>query len=510
MEEEMVEDAANDDIVEYSFTAYEIDLDYEYDAARFFDFCRAESSLEARQAEVWFHSAGSYPPSPFVARLVPRDEMSMEDISICPSAKDIENMHYTECDSDIEGVEETLTEDMSYRDGEGQDNGTCTTLQDASGQKFQNPNKKLPSGLTLFNHMVDNSISKTETKSSKKPSFPRSSTLMKPTASQLAKQNGPFLTGYPRSTTSFVEKTAKSSGTTSTVENQAAKRQKLENGHLRKVVDAMQLQQTSYVHKAPNQGGLLDGNRTHSKGRNTISRDPDLETARRALRTRSKYNKEAEYVPSKFPRFKALPLNRKIHILHFQILETPSFLPKRSPPCPTDFQEFKLKTSERAMLHSSAVTKSTVLCQQSAKASHRFMVTSERGNRELASLMNASKPEACGSSHGLKALTLNKKILRSKEDIGVFHHKKELNVPSEFNFPTDKRCHHNPPIELFSQLSLAPETQPSTNLGSQLPRSTSIIAKGSKENRWGCFQQGNEIKQPSKLELSLFEGKAAI
>ncbi|XP_075522860.1 protein TPX2-like isoform X2 [Primulina tabacum] len=251
----------------------------------------------------------------------------------------------------------------------------------------------------------------------------------------------------------------------------------------------MQLQQTSYVHKASNRDGLLDGNRTHSKGRNTIPRDPDLETARRALRTRSKYNKEAEYVPSNFPRFKALPLSRKI-------LDAPSFLPKRSPPCLTDFREFNLKTLERAMLHSSAVPKSTVLCQQSAKASHRYTVTSECGNRELPrpSLMNASKPEASGSSHGLKALFLNKKILRSKEDTGIFHNsKKELNVPSALNFPTDKRCHHNPPTELFNKLCLVPEIQPSTNLGSQLPRSTSISTKGSKENRWGCFQQGNEV-----------------
>ncbi|XP_073302428.1 protein TPX2-like isoform X4 [Primulina huaijiensis] len=450
MEEEMVEDAANDDMVEYSFTAYEIDLDYEYDAARFFDFCRAESSLEARQAEVWFDFAGSYPPSPFVARLVPRDEMSMEDISISPGAKDVENMHYSEGDSDIEGVHETSVVYMNYR------------------------------GLTFYNHMVDNSTSKTETKLPKKPSFPRTSTLMKPTASQLAKQNGPFLTGYPRSNASFMEKMSKSLGSTSMVENQAAKRQKLENGLLRKVVDTMQLQQTSYVHKAPNRDGLPVGNRTHSKGRNTIPRDPDLETARRALRTRSKHNKEAENGPTYFPRFKALPLNRKI-------LEAPSLLPKRNSPCLTDFQEFNLKTSERAMLHSPAVPKSTVTCQQSAKASHRYTVTSERGNRELSrlSLMNASKPEACGSSHGLKALSLNKKILRSKEDSGIFHNrKKESNVHSEFNFPTDKSCHHNPPIDLFSKLSLAPETQPSTILVSQLARSTSISTKGSKENRW--------------------------
>ncbi|KZV19452.1 hypothetical protein F511_08793 [Dorcoceras hygrometricum] len=148
------------------------------------------------------------------------------------------------------------------------------------------------------------------------------------------------------------------------------------------------------------------------------------------------------------------------------------------------------------------------------QVSHRHTVTSERGNHEFArpKVMKALKPEACGSSsHGLKALPLMKNILSSKEDIGIFHNsKKESNLSLESNLPIDKACHHNPPIELFNKLSLAPETQPSTNLGSQLPRSTSIPNKGSKENRWGCFHQGNEIKQSSKPKPPLFEGKAAI
>lgn len=60
----MAEDAAvNEEELEYTFTAYEIDLDYEFDAARFFDFERDESLPETRRAELWFDSAGSYPPS---------------------------------------------------------------------------------------------------------------------------------------------------------------------------------------------------------------------------------------------------------------------------------------------------------------------------------------------------------------------------------------------------------------------------------------------------------------
>ncbi|KAK4389387.1 hypothetical protein Sango_2275700 [Sesamum angolense] len=102
MEEEMVDDTVNEEEVEYNFTAYEIDLDYEFDASRFFDFSRAESPLEARQAELWFDSAGSYPPSPFVARLVPREEILMGNINISPKSKGVESMNLCEGDSDVE------------------------------------------------------------------------------------------------------------------------------------------------------------------------------------------------------------------------------------------------------------------------------------------------------------------------------------------------------------------------------------------------------------------------
>ncbi|KAL6556327.1 hypothetical protein OROGR_005615 [Orobanche gracilis] len=81
MGEDMVEDTASEE-VEYTFTAYEINLDYEFDAARFFDFSRDESPLEARQSELWFNSAGSYPPSPFVSRLAPMDDMLMENVNL--------------------------------------------------------------------------------------------------------------------------------------------------------------------------------------------------------------------------------------------------------------------------------------------------------------------------------------------------------------------------------------------------------------------------------------------
>lgn len=49
--------------VEQVFMAQEVDIDYEFDAARCFNFTREETPAEARRAELWFESAKSYPPS---------------------------------------------------------------------------------------------------------------------------------------------------------------------------------------------------------------------------------------------------------------------------------------------------------------------------------------------------------------------------------------------------------------------------------------------------------------
>lgn len=51
------------EIEDNEFVCDEIDFDYEFDAARFFDFTAPETTAQARQAETWFQTAGSYCPS---------------------------------------------------------------------------------------------------------------------------------------------------------------------------------------------------------------------------------------------------------------------------------------------------------------------------------------------------------------------------------------------------------------------------------------------------------------
>lgn len=45
------------------FEAREVDLDYEFDAPKYFDFTRRESFAEARDVQRWFNNAPSCPPS---------------------------------------------------------------------------------------------------------------------------------------------------------------------------------------------------------------------------------------------------------------------------------------------------------------------------------------------------------------------------------------------------------------------------------------------------------------
>uniref|UniRef100_A0A5B7BNU3 TPX2 central domain-containing protein n=1 Tax=Davidia involucrata TaxID=16924 RepID=A0A5B7BNU3_DAVIN len=483
MDEEM------EDTIELTFTAVEIDLDYEFDASRYFDFSREESLAEAREAELWFDSAESYPPSPFVMKLVPREDILLENVNISPKSKDVENTAaLIGSDSNVELGQDFSVMDGNNRDCEGMGRGIFTFLQSDNLQKFQNRPQQLPTGLTFYNHMKKDN-SKAKTKSAVKPPFSRTSTLMKPTASQLAKQNPSRQMGDSRLQKLLVENNMRSSNNSCGIESQAAKRQKLEGGHLRKVADTKQ--QTNLVHKIPKRDGTIDGNSAHDKLKLTIPKEPDLETAHRAQRMRPKNSTELEPVTSTARRFKALPLNRKI-------LEAPSLLlPKRSTPRLPEFQEFHLKTSERAMQHTSAVSSSSAYFSNSDKVLHKPSTNSiaERGNGESRrpNVADAPKQEKCETVHSFKAYPLNKKIFSSKGDIGVFRNsKREITVPMEFNFHTEKRVQHNPPIELFNKLSLT-ECQPNAGSQLKLPRPTCMPTKGLKENRLGSFQQEHEV-----------------
>ncbi|KAF9614683.1 hypothetical protein IFM89_019811 [Coptis chinensis] len=371
--------------------------------------------------------------------------------------------------------------------------------QDAESWFYTAPNYP-PSRLTFYNHMAKD-IRHPKPKQVMKTFASRGSTLMKPTASQLAKQNRREVPNSNR----LLERSQQKSSENPVVENQAAKRQKLERGHLPKVIDTKQ--QTSYIHKQSKKGAPVDGNSTHVKLKITIPRQPDLETAHRTQRMRPKNGTErVEQVKTTASVFRARPLNRKI-------LEAPSLpLLKKSTPRLPAFQEFHLKTAERAMQHSFAASSATPHSNKSDKV----LQTTKARPITLSNTVDSTRPhsvtalrqEGSETTQNFKARPLNKKIFSSKGDIGVFRNtKREATIPMEFNFSTDKRSQYHPPVELFDKLSLTSELQQNTGSKPKMPRSTFIPIKGSKENTMNSFQQDHRLMNVVKEKPKRFGGK---
>ncbi|KAM1584627.1 protein TPX2-like isoform X1 [Malus sylvestris] len=478
--------------VEQVLMAQEVDIDYEYDAARYFDFGRQETPAEARRAELWFESAKSYPPSPVVTRLILGLETLLENVNTLPKSN-AETANDSNCDIGV-GTKACAMDENSR--AEGMNRGIFGNLQ-----KVLNQPNGAGTGVT-FNSYLNGDKLKGKSNASVKPSFPRSSTLMKPTASQLAKQNLKSLNGGSRFQMLHVQNNEKSLCSSSGVESQAPKRQKLDGGHLRKVTDVKE--QTNFIHKVPKKDETFDKTTAHAKLRLTISREPDFETAHRAHRIRPNNGSMLEQVTSTHRKFKARPLNRKI-------FEAPSLpLPTRSTPKLPDFQEFHLKTMERAMQNASAVSSSSHHLNDHdkdlEKPSISTVVENRKGESRRPSTVECPKQDRNTGMQTFKARPLNKRIFSSKGDIGVFwNSKRETTVSMEFNFQTDRGVQQFPPTEFFSKLSLTTELQQNNGSPVKLSQPTSLSTKDSKENRSTFLQQEREIKE----KPSLFGGKQA-
>ncbi|ESR35007.1 hypothetical protein CICLE_v10006545mg, partial [Citrus x clementina] len=210
---------------------FEVDFDYEFDAPQYHDFTLTETPAKAREVELWFDSAASYPPSPFILKFNWRYDFPADTASVS-------------CDSR---------------------GGSTSSI----GPEFCGD--------------MDQDVSKSKTKSFAKSSIQRSSTLMKPTASYLAKYNQRqefHFNHFLRS--QKIVKSEKSSLNSSTIENIATKRQKLEAGFLPKVSHLKH--QTHFLHKVPVKVGFLEINSVNCRSKVTIPREPNLETAHRAQR----------------------------------------------------------------------------------------------------------------------------------------------------------------------------------------------------------------------------------
>ncbi|GLT76758.1 hypothetical protein SLA2020_483980 [Shorea laevis] len=384
----------------------EINEDLEFDAPQFYDFTRPETDWEAAEAQLWFMSTGSNPPSPFALKLKQRNVIAGE--SVRPSSRD---------DGDCESM--------------------TTSSSNSSEISHESEVPAVDYAKSVAGSHMDEDNTKAKAKSQVKPCISGNSTLMKPTASHLAKQNQSpevhsrqLLRRFKKFLVMFDDKSSKSS----VIDGHAPKRQKLEAGYLSKVTHMKH--RVSFVHKTPKRVESFDG-----RHRVTVPREPELETARRAQQRSSKVKEESNEDPVPNARvFKAQPLNRKI-------LEAPlSLLPRRSKPPLPRFQEFQLRTSERAKQH--------VL--NKAKKLPNYVSTSRneaKDSRRLNSC-NALKGRDDG---GHEACPLSKKGSKS---------------------PADTRHPDEPPTELFNKLSLSSDVQPDMKSQSR----KAVTKKGSKEN----------------------------
>ncbi|KAK4777277.1 hypothetical protein SAY87_017464 [Trapa incisa] len=219
----------------------EYDPDYEFDAPHHYDFFRMETDGEIEDAERWFHAAGTNSPSSKInwAKMHPK-------------------VH---------------KEEANHRQMDSTMNMDCTMGPETPSDCTMG--SETPSSVQYSTVEETRVLSK---KSGAKPtsSLTRTSTLMKPTISHLAKLRACQETQF-----SSLLRSQKFPGkdqdmtwqNSSIIDKSPSKRQKLEAGYLRKVADLK--------HRPVLQHKL-------SK-KLTVPREPHLETARRALFHRSKH-----------------------------------------------------------------------------------------------------------------------------------------------------------------------------------------------------------------------------
>ncbi|XP_019095491.1 PREDICTED: uncharacterized protein LOC104762343 [Camelina sativa] len=253
---------------------FEFDIDFEFDAPRFYDFSRSELYSETEEIETWFQYSGNYPPSPFSPKFNWKFEPLEQVTSIVAESKPVEV--------------------------------TIESLDTAC----LNRNEKF-NGFIYYNQTVKDVSKKKGSKSKTKSSI---STLTRPTASLLARQNKPLdiysvqlLTRCQRSLAKFGDNV--SPNLVSKLQNQDTKKQKPEA-------------KVAHVGR---------------RSKLTIPREPNLRTAERSERHRSKVSSETEKKNAKSSS-KRQTRNKSINLQEPSLTSLPT---TKTPRC-LDLQAFRL------------------------------------------------------------------------------------------------------------------------------------------------------------------------
>ncbi|KAL2937835.1 Protein TPX2 [Bienertia sinuspersici] len=560
-------------------TSIVIDETYEFHAPRFYDFINGESELDVRNAELWFDTAGSHAPSPFMMR-VKAAARSVQLSSLCDfgdaqqSTKPSESLEPTNASSNA--LNESLSKAEQTSSG-SQHIGVLTETKENSNpdlikgkiidllsnevsvkeQSCEAPSEKICKKDSSIGKgaATDANPEKAATRPSQDlctPKLPALAGKGGRTTTELKKQQAKKIASAiknPSALKSKIESHTRSAKPAATVrrdrtninssigtpnlvqENQAVKRQKLDDGKTRQI---LRIKPPNLLHKTrpgviTSSSNLCSSKAKPSKedrkmyvrdppvapapfvstaelmkkfqastrelsgSRNSLSQDggdffvqgkPKLQLTRpkepefvstqrvRLVKVKSSAELEEEMM-AKMPKFKARPLNKKI-------LEASTLppLPKSLPQKP-EFQEFHFETMERASKNSdvsSVVSTESGQQKTQGKSNHLtepktpVLQTSLRARPTKAKTSLEIEQEELEKIPKFKARPLSKKIFESKGELGMFCNiKKQVTVPQEFHFAIDERI--PPPsavADLFDKMSLNSES----NHEKHIPKNT--------------------------------------
>ncbi|KAJ0448270.1 putative TPX2 central domain-containing protein [Helianthus annuus] len=509
-----------------------IDPDYEFRAPKFYDFVKGETDDQIRETQLWFDTALAYAPSPIMHKIkttrafqldtvcnfpetsekepVPSESTSsshtLKKVDLEPEKHSANTERYpaedaTSNDEDVESVSNQLcvvekptelTKDLPSSNLTVEQTKTQITTYPSQGEEACTPKASQKNKNML------------QTESKKQQTARRiASALKNPSTLESKNQTQAKCTKTPSTVRRDTNRTNKVCGTLNFAqENQAVKRQKLEEGKTRQILNI----ETQILPHKTSPGVVSNSNlaipstrsrteerkmyiRDHApvpfvstaemmrkfqtgtrdlnlpprpsslshddppsqvmqrKTKLTLTRpkDPAFETSQRVRSVKLKSSAELEEeMMAKIPKFKARPLNKKI-------LKAPT-LPamKRSTPQLPEFHEFHLETTERA--NQNAET-STVASTETAAASrvHQWKphLTTPK-TPPLQTLLRARpvkiksteelEKEELENAPKFKARPLNKMIFESKGEMGLFcNRKRQVTTPQEFRFATDER-----------------------------------------------------------------------
>ncbi|EMS46329.1 hypothetical protein TRIUR3_13340 [Triticum urartu] len=494
---------------------FQVDEAYEYRAPKYFDFVVDETEADIRAAERWFEAGASHAPSPFAPRIKEsRAEVKID--ALC----------------DFADAEDPAPSPKSRRQQKRRRSHPSLSSSPCPKIWLQNG---MPAGNSFLNSEIDIAVVLAADVGSSTPKIQRppppaevttaATTRAKSTVKAEActpKVQGSSSTrsktvqpsNLKQSSLALKKKSAikgardavagKAAAAANDIrqENQAVKRQKLDDGSTRQILNVksrvllhkgrccslsgsteVEVTVTPYISAAEMvkkfESGTRDLGSHYSRSMSnedaatasqrrpklmlTRPKEPEFQTTHRVRAVRMKSSSELEEeMLAKIPKFRARPFNKKI-------AEAPSFppLPRTAPQLP-EFNEFHLKTMERASRHadtcSEASSVGTMRSQGSkplklAEAKPPQLETALRARPSRVKSTQELELEELEKAPKFKAKPLNKKILESKGDIGVFAHPKaQATEPKEFHFRTDDRLGPPAVADLLDKLSLYSES----------------------------------------------------